>query len=167
VGRILVRWAEDKDLTACMAMFEELNALQAPWRVFPPRPGMPSDMQRHYRAALDDPDAALVVAEDDGRVVGMAAGHVHRASSFSDDLAVEISSVYVAPTHRRRGIARALTAEVARFARDRGVARLTLRTFAQNEEAVEAWRRMGFETRSLQMTAPADGVGDAPDPVGE
>jgi N-acetylglutamate synthase len=80
---------------------------------------------------------------------------------------VEISSVYVAPSHRRRGIARTLTAEVARFARNRGAARLTLRTFAQNEEAVEAWRRMGFETRILQMTAPADVLGDSPDPGGE
>jgi hypothetical protein len=36
------------------------------------------------------------------------------------------------------------------------VERVTLRTFAQNEEAVEAWRRIGFEPRALQMTAPPE-----------
>jgi hypothetical protein len=77
-----VRRARESDLPSCMAMFEELNVLQAPWRVFPPRPEMPSEMRRRYEAAVDDPDAALMVAEEDGRVVGMAAGHLHRASSF-------------------------------------------------------------------------------------
>ena len=86
----------------------------------------------------------------------MAAGHVHRPSTFSEQKAVELSSVYVESSHRRRGLARKLTAEVARFARDRGVDRVTLKTFVQNEEAVAAWRRMGFETRALQMTASPD-----------
>ena len=61
--------------------------------------------------------------------------------------------MYVRPSHRRRGVARRLTVEVARFARSRGVDRITLKTFAQNEEAVAAWARMGFEPRALQMTA--------------
>jgi ribosomal protein S18 acetylase RimI-like enzyme len=113
-------------------------------------------MERKYHAALADPDALLLVAEEQGKVVGMAAGHVHQPSTFSTELAVEVSSVYVHPSHRRRGVARALTAEVARFGRSRGVARITLKTFAQNEEAVEAWARMGFEARALQMTASVE-----------
>jgi len=139
-----------------MEMFGELNRLQASWRVFPTRSTLPSEMERHYRAALEDPDALLLVAEDDGRVIGMAVGHVHRPSSFSQDLAVELSSVFVHRAHRHRGAARALTEEVARFARDRGVERVTLKTFSQNQEAIEAYRRMGFEPRTLQMTAPVE-----------
>jgi ribosomal protein S18 acetylase RimI-like enzyme len=137
-------------------MFAELNGLQAPWRVFLPRSGIEDEMARSYRAALEDPDAALFVAEDGGVVVGMAAGHIHRPSTFSDQRAVELSSVYVRPSHRRQGLGRMLSAEVARFARDCGVQRVTLRTFAQNQEAVEAWIRMGFEPRALQMTAPPE-----------
>lgn len=153
---ISLRPATEADIAACMEMFGELNRLQNPWRVFVPRSGLAGEMERHYHAALQDPDAALFLAEEEGTVVGMAAGHVHRPSSFSTDVAVELSSVYVHPGHRRRGIARALTAEVARFARERGVDRITLKTFAQNQEAVEAWARMGFEPRALQMTAPVD-----------
>jgi GNAT superfamily N-acetyltransferase len=139
-----------------MEMFAELNRLQRAWRVFPPRAGQVRDMEHHYRAALADPDAVLLVAEDEGEVVGMAAGNVHRPSTMSDKLAVEISSVYVRLSHRRRGLAKALAAEVARFARGRGVDRITLKTFAQNAEALEAWRRMGFEPRMVQMTAPVE-----------
>jgi ribosomal protein S18 acetylase RimI-like enzyme len=141
-----------------MEMFGELDRLQAPWRVFPPRPGLAGEMERKYHAALADPDALLLVAEDGGEIVGMAAGHVHLPSAFSTEPAVELSSVYVRPSHRRHGVARRLTAEVARFARSRGVDRITLKTFAQNDEAVEAWTRMGFEARALQMTAPVGGL---------
>ena len=153
MGRITVRRAEEHDVPACLRMFEELNRLQAPWRVFAPRRGIEDEMAQRYRAALQDPDALLVVADDGGEVVGMAAGHVHRPSTFSEEIAVELSSVYVRPSHRRRGLGRALTAEVARFAHNHGVKRLTLRTFAQNQEALEAWRRIGFESRAVQMTA--------------
>ena len=45
-------------------------------------------------AALADPDALLLVAEEEGDLVGMAAGHVHQPSTFSRELAVEISRRY-------------------------------------------------------------------------
>jgi ribosomal protein S18 acetylase RimI-like enzyme len=148
-----------------MEMFAELDRLQAPWRVFPPRSGLAVEMERTYQAALADPDALLLVAEQEGRAVGMAAGHLHQPSAFSTEMAVELSSVYVRPSHRRQGVARRLTTEVARFARSRGVDRITLKTFAQNEEAVEAWARMGFESRALQMTATIDRL-ERPEPPG-
>jgi ribosomal protein S18 acetylase RimI-like enzyme len=151
-----IRRAREDDLASCLAMFRELDDLQRPWRVFAPRVRIEEEMARSYRAALDDADSILVVADDQGEVVGMAAGHVHRPSTFSEQRAVELSSVFVRPSHRRQGIGRALTAEVARFAREAGAERVTLRTFAQNEAAVEAWRRMGFEPRALQMTAPSE-----------
>ena len=61
--------------------------------------------------------------------------------------------MYIEPSHRRRGIARALTEGVARFAVERGAERVTLRTFAQNEGALAVWTELGFEARILQLTA--------------
>jgi GNAT superfamily N-acetyltransferase len=113
-------------------------------------------MRRRYEADLDDPDALLLVAEQDGQIVGMAAGHVHKPSMSSEELAVELGSVYVTEEHRERGVAGALTAEVVRFARECGVSRITLKTFARNEEALLAWKRLGFEPRMIQMTATVD-----------
>jgi len=89
------------------------------------------------------------VMREDGQVVGYLC-----LWEVADE--VHITNIAVRPECRRRGLARKLTAEVARFARDRGVDRVTLKTFVQNEEAVVAWRRMGFETRALQMTAPPE-----------
>jgi GNAT superfamily N-acetyltransferase len=153
IGEPRIRAATENDLPAIMQLFEELARLQKPWRVFTPRPGLGEEMRRRYQADLADPDAHLVVAEQNGEIIGMAAGHLHKPSFFSEELAVELGSVFVRPEHRERGVGAALTAEVARFGRERGVWRITLKTFAQNQEALAAWERMGFEPRTLQMTA--------------
>jgi GNAT superfamily N-acetyltransferase len=150
-----IRPAIEADLPVITGMFQELAVLQEPWRVFPPRSNVTEEMRRRFHADLADPDAVVLVAEQDGRVIGMAAGHVHKPSMMSGELAVELGSVFVEPAHRGRGVAAALTAEVARFAQERGVERITLKTFAQNAEALLAWERMGFEPRMVQMTAPA------------
>jgi ribosomal protein S18 acetylase RimI-like enzyme len=154
--RPVVRRATEADLPEVARMSAELNRLQEPWRVFAPRASIHEEQHRLFQAALMDPDAILLVAEDRGVVVGMAMGHLHRPSSFSNDPAVELTSVYVRPESRQMGLARQLTAVVARFARDRGVGRVDLKTFAQNDEGIAAWRAMGFEERMIQMTAPPE-----------
>jgi GNAT superfamily N-acetyltransferase len=151
-----VRRAKEADLPAVLLLFDELNQVQSGWRVFEPRPGLRGEMDMRYRAALADPDARLLLAVDGDEVVGMAMGHVHRPSLYSDELALDLSSFMVRPSHQRRGVGRALTRAIGRFARDRGVERVTLRTFAQNEGALRFWTTLGFEIRIIQMTAPAD-----------
>lgn len=151
-----IRPATEGDLPAVMRLFHELASLQESWRVFTPRPNLSEEMRRRYQADVADPDALLVVAELDGEIVGMAAGHLHKPSSMSEELAVELGSVYVRREYRERGVAGALTGEVALFAQERGVQWITLKTFAQNEEALLAWQRLGFEPRMVQLTAPVE-----------
>jgi ribosomal protein S18 acetylase RimI-like enzyme len=145
-----------------MTLFRELADVQKDWRVFPPRPTLIADTESKYSAAIEDPNALLVVAEVEespGRgpatVVGMALGQVHRPSSFSDQLAVELSGVVVRPAFRGRGIGRALAEEIRRFAYRRGAAYVTLKSFAQNEVASSFWEKVGFAPRVIQMVAPA------------
>lgn len=151
----LVRPARADD-PVILDLFLELADLQSGWRVFTPRPTLASDMESRYRAAMEDRDALLIVAEDaGGEVVGMALGHVHRPSTFSDEIAVELSSAVVRPATRRRGVGRALSEEIRRFAHRRGARHVTLKTFAQNEGATAFWEQVGFTPRVIQMVAPA------------
>src|SRR5207237_110283 len=82
------------------------------WRVFPRRPTFRQETEASFRSSLADPEAVLLIVLDGDQVVGGAQGHVHRPSSFSDELAVELSSVVVRPSHRNRGIARTLVGAV-------------------------------------------------------
>jgi ribosomal protein S18 acetylase RimI-like enzyme len=150
---VKVRQATRQDLPVLVALFEELEGMQRDWRVFTPRPGFYDQVAERYRRALESPDAVTLVAEDDGEVVGMAYGEVRTPSRFSDERALELSGVVVRVGHRGRGVGRALVGEAARFAGDRDVPWIELKTFVPNETAMGFWRALGFNPRVVQLTA--------------
>jgi ribosomal protein S18 acetylase RimI-like enzyme len=152
---VKVRQAMPEDLPALVALFEELEGMQRDWRVFTPRPGFYDEVAERYRRAMESPEAVTLVAEDHGDVVGMAYGEIRTPSRFSDERALELSGVVVRVGHRGRGVGRALVGEAARFAEDRDVPWIELKTFAPNETAMGFWRALGFNPRVVQLTASA------------
>lgn len=155
-----VRRATPEDVPTLVALFQELDRLQSDWRVFTPRPGFYDQVGEKYRDALSQPDALLVVAEDDDEVVGMAFGEMSQPSRFSDERALEISGVVVRAGYRGRGVGRELVREAARFARDAGIDWIEINTFAPNRGAMTFWEELGFTPRVVQMTADVDEVSE-------
>lgn len=150
-----VRQATPDDVPSLVALFQELDRLQADWRVFTPRPGFYDEVGAKYREALNNPDAVvLVVADDEGEVVGMAYGEARTPSRFSDERALELSGVVVRAGYRGRGVGRELVHEAARFAGERGIAWVELKTFAPSRGAMEFWEDLGFTPRVVQLTSP-------------
>lgn len=151
-----VRRATPEDTPALVALFQELDRLQSDWRVFTPRPGFYDQVGEQYREAMQDPEAMVLVAEDEGEVVGMVFGEASRPSRFSDERALELAGVVVRAGYRGRGVGRALVAEAARFASDAGLTWIELKTFAPNDRAMAFWEQLGFMPRVVQMTSPTD-----------
>ncbi len=150
-----VRQATPEDVPALVAMFQELDRMQADWRVFTPRPGFFDEVGEKYREAMNNPDAVVLMVEDDeGEAVGMAYGEARTPSRFSDERALELSGVVVRAGYRGRGVGRELVQEAARFADERGIAWIELKTFSPNRGAMEFWETMGFEARVVQLTTP-------------
>jgi ribosomal protein S18 acetylase RimI-like enzyme len=158
---IRVRRATEADLDDVLHLFGDLATHQQPWRVFAVRPDMIRETEARYRAALTDPDRIHVVAEADDAIVGMGYGQVLAPASTSDELALEISNVVVATTHRRAGVGRAIVSELARFGGERGIRRAVLRTFSDNADALAFWSALGFRPRYVQMVAELRELGDA------
>jgi GNAT superfamily N-acetyltransferase len=162
---VSIRRATPADLPAIRDLLEVLVEHQRGWRVFEPRAGFESAVMERFRGVAERPgeEDLHLVAEEAGRVVGMAFGHETTPSHFSDERAVEISSVVVHPEARGRGIGTVLVREIAAFARDLGVGRLTLHTFAPNAEALAFWESFGFAPRAVQLTArPEEIAASAP-----
>jgi GNAT superfamily N-acetyltransferase len=152
--------ADGADLDTLVALFDQLHALQVAWRLFEPRPDLVEEVRSRYRALVDDPDALVLIAETGGRPVGMAIGTIGAPSSVSDEPALTVANLVVDPGHRGRGVGRALVAELAQLADRRGVATLSIRTFAANHDAYEFWAGLGFLPLWVQM------VRKSPDPSG-
>ena len=154
-----VRQATPEDVPSLVALFQELERMQADWRVFTPRPGFYDEVGEKYRAALSKRDSVVLVAEDDeGEVVGMAYGEAHVPSRFSDEQALEVSGVVVRAGYRGRGVGQRLVHEAARFAGSRDIRWVELKTFAPNQGAMAFWEGLGFTPRIVQLTSPTDAL---------
>jgi GNAT superfamily N-acetyltransferase len=120
----------------------------------PPPPGIPVDIE-HELGELDeylvDQNVALVAADDDGRAVGFALAKMDHPGIG------HLSDIYVVPEARRQGAARELIREAAKRLRDaEDAAVLTLGVQVTNEDARNAYERLGFRTESLRLFAPID-----------
>ena len=96
---------------------------------------------RRTRAFLDDPRHHLVVALDDGVVVGMATGvdYVHPDKAPQ----LFVNEVGVAASHRRRGIGRRLVDAMLAHARAIGCTYAWVGTEADNVAARTLYERAG------------------------
>ena len=153
-----VRQATPDDVPSLVALFQELDRMQSDWRVFTPRPGFYDEVGDKYRESIEKENAVVLVAEDDGEVVGMAYGEVRVPSRFSDERALELSGVVVRSGFRGRGVGRELVHEAARFAQERDVEWVELKTFAPNQGAMEFWETLGFTPRVVQLTQTTDAL---------
>ena len=148
-----VRRATDEDVPELVRFFTELDRMQREWRVFTPRPGFYDEVGAKYRAAIAGRQQLVLVAEEGEDLVGMAYAEPRTPSRFSDERALELSGVVVRSDFRGRGVGRALVAEAARFAQERGIPWVELKTFSPNQGAMEFWESLGFTPRVVQMTS--------------
>ena len=148
-----VRRATPADVPHLVGFFAELDRMQREWRVFTPRPGFYDEVGAKYRAAIASEDQLVVVAEEDDGVVGMAYAEARTPSRFSDERSLELAGVVVRSDFRGRGVGRALVAEAARFATERAIPWVELKTFSPNQGAMEFWESLGFTPRVVQMTS--------------
>jgi ribosomal protein S18 acetylase RimI-like enzyme len=153
---VRVRRARRDDLPSVLSLFDELDRLQRDWRLFTPRPGVADEVRRKYAEAMTRSDVIVAVAEDGAEVVGMAFAESRTPSRFSDERSLEISGVIVRAERRREGIGRLLVQEAVRFARERGLRWVSLRTFGPNAEAMDFWESLGFSARVVELVSPVD-----------
>jgi GNAT superfamily N-acetyltransferase len=132
---LTIRPARAADADALAALVRELSAHQ----------GDPTDRFDATAARRDgfgDPRRfETLLAETDGRPVGYAL-FVPAYESAHAAAGLYVADLYVAPTHRRRGIGRALLAALAAEARLRGLGFLWWVSRAWNTDAHAFFRRV-------------------------
>ena len=85
-------------------------------------------------------DCLPLVAEDDGAFVGLTWARLDAANPRI----AHLYQVWVAPTHRRRGVGRAMMDAAIVWARARAVQRLALDVTCGNSAALGMYERAGF-----------------------
>jgi ribosomal protein S18 acetylase RimI-like enzyme len=138
--------AEDRD--RLRELYEEFA------REIPPPPGIPVDIEHELEELddyLGDQNVALVAEEDGRRIVGFALAKMEHPGI------AHLSDLYVVPEARRQGAARELIREAATRLRDGEEASvLTLGVQVTNEDARNAYERLGFRPESVRLFAPIE-----------
>ena len=94
---------------------------------------------------LTRPDGhAMLLAEDDGVVVGMAFGVMPQVRPQDRADVPHLGGMWVAPATRGRGVGRALAEAVLDWARERGLGLIALWVTEGNAPAIALYERMGF-----------------------
>jgi ribosomal protein S18 acetylase RimI-like enzyme len=136
-------------------------------RFLAPRSRTPADYASFLGSRLDDPDAIVLVAENDHLVIG----YVFAAVEGYDYVSLRgpagiLHDLIVDPDYRGQGIGRLLLDAAMARLRSNGAPRIVLSTAARNEAAQRLFGRLGFRPTMLEMTREWDGAppsGDSDD----
>jgi RimJ/RimL family protein N-acetyltransferase len=139
---ITVRRASPRDAADLVALAQEVAREDGGWILTTDVWRSAGEERRYLKAAARHPDAAVFVAEFEGRVVGRLslARDPHPASRHVADLGIMVAAAY-----RRRGIGTRLLEEAVGWARTSGILKLELHVFPWNDAAIELYESFGFE----------------------
>ena len=128
-----------------------------PQRFLAAKSGTPEGYASFISTQLKDPDMAVLVADDDGDVIGYAYAAVegHDYMTLRGPAGV-LHDIIVDPEHRGQGIGRLLLDATLEFFRSRGVPRVVLLTAARNEAAQRIFESTGFRRTMIEMTLELD-----------
>jgi GNAT superfamily N-acetyltransferase len=99
------------------------------------------------------PHAIVLVAELDGRVVGVATGHAF-PSIHVTSIVAWLSTLVVSATHHGRGVGRGLSGAVESWARDLGAVRISVSSGLHRAEAHAFYEHLGYDRSGLRLTKP-------------
>jgi GNAT superfamily N-acetyltransferase len=106
--------------------------------------------EQEWRNRLDPVNGVAVIALLDGLPVGMAAGYRSRP------YIVDLVSMWVTPTARRKGVGDALVSEVVQWAKEQAASEVHLWVTRGNEPAERVYKRHGFERTGDVRPLPSD-----------
>jgi ribosomal protein S18 acetylase RimI-like enzyme len=141
-----VRRADAGDAEPVAALWSELSAHHARLDArHALRPDAQREIGRLVRAELGDPDALILLYEQQGRACGLCMTRIQHAPPIHRETRrAEIGELFVRSEARRRGVGRALVGEALAWLRERDVARVVVRVDSGNELGQTFWRGIGF-----------------------
>jgi len=135
----------------------DLATIRTLWEAMEEEIGGPEWVRETWEEELVDvqrrlKDAAILVAEDDGKPVG------YLGLDFRDTRIAEIQSVYVDPGARRHGVAAALVAAAAAMSREHGYGHMHLDVLTTNHGATAMYERLGFAEYQKRLSVSLDAL---------
>jgi ribosomal protein S18 acetylase RimI-like enzyme len=149
---IAIRTGTDADREPVLALAPRLLVGVAPWRDQAEALAAGRRWLEGSLAAAARGDGALFVAAVADQIVGVIS--IGPSTHFTGERDGYIGELAVAEHAARQGIGRALIGAADTWARDHGLAHLTLHTGARNDGARAFYAALGFAEEEVRLTRP-------------
>jgi GNAT superfamily N-acetyltransferase len=137
---IKIREAVEKDIPRLLELYQQLSFNPGDYKKAPV-----ADCRRILEQIREYPNASLLVAEEDGKVVGttflaILPGFAHKTAPFG-----VVEYVVVDETRRSKGIGKALMEYCKERAKEAGCYKIMLTSDKRRDRAHKFYRSIGFE----------------------
>jgi ribosomal protein S18 acetylase RimI-like enzyme len=98
-------------------------------------------------------DAFVIVAEENNEIVASGYARIKEPdNNYSNfDRYAYLGFMYVKPEHRGKGVNKLILDELMRWAKSKDISEVRLDVYSQNESAVKAYEKAGFESLLTTM----------------
>lgn len=106
---------------------------------------------------IKSPDATLIVVEENDEIVASGYALIKKTEKnyYRFESYAYLGFMYVKPEYRGKGINKIITDELINWAKARNISEVRLDVYAENESAVKAYEKAGFEPLLLTMRLKA------------
>jgi GNAT superfamily N-acetyltransferase len=148
-SKINIRPATRDDLPTILKFEQGIIEAERP---FDPtlKPGM-----FHYYdlgARIKDPNAAVVVAEDNGKLIAGGSAVIKQGNHYNifNDYAF-LGFMFVVPEYRGRGVNSLIIEALIDWSRKKGLNEIRLQVYSDNDPAIRAYEKVGFKKILTEM----------------
>ena len=156
--KVTVRKATIQDYEPLLELFDLVDTLHRhnlP-NIFQKPPG-PARDQDYFKSLLVDPETVLFIAEIENDIAGFILAIIRETPPipvFIPARLALVTDISVKKEFRRRGIGQQLVNKVHSWAEIRGASAVELTVYAFNQESLEFYKTIGYETIGLRMRFP-------------
>ena len=150
MDEITIRPARTSDLDNLLKFEQAIIETERPFDVT-----LRSGDDVHYydlAALIASPDAEVVVAEIDSKVIGSGSARIERSDDYLKHRTYSyLGFMYVVPEHRGKGVNKKVIAALENWSRSRGVKEMRLEVYDANAGAVTAYEKAGYAKLTVWM----------------
>ncbi|WP_412850971.1 GNAT family N-acetyltransferase [Chryseobacterium sp. PMSZPI] len=147
---MITREATEQDLEILLGFEQGIISAERPFNI------TLIDGEIHYYDLshfIKSPEATLIIVEEDDEIIGSGYALIKKSEKdyYQFEKYAYLGFMYVKPEHRGKGINKLVTDELINWAKSRGISEVRLDVYAENESAVKAYEKAGFEPHLLTM----------------
>ncbi|WP_185140151.1 GNAT family N-acetyltransferase [Reichenbachiella versicolor] len=146
---IKYRAASLSDVSNLLVLEQEIIEAERPFN-----PTIKNEKTHYYdlEQLISDKNTYLIVAEESNRLVGTGYAQIRKSvEAFKHSYHSYLGFMYVIPEYRGQGINKNIINELLNWSKDRDVFDFYLEVYSENEAAIKAYQKAGFNTSFISM----------------